>query len=112
MTATEATIRVLIGGAILHGGWHTLLSPATLKDALTSAGGLSDTKGAPPAGIVSVRRPGGWHLPPGQQESFVFNVLGSDRSWEEFALAESDSVVFRFDVGSAEEQASAGTKHD
>jgi len=92
----DATIEIVVAGAVARVGRMRLESGATLRIALEAAGGLSYRPGARPAGQIVLRR-----RAPSSRTVHVrrWNLFDDDpRAWESTRLEHRDVIVFAWSL--------------
>lgn len=92
----DATIEIVVAGAVERVGRLRLESGATLRVALEAAGGLAYRPGARPEGWLLLRRRGG-----ASRQALVqrWNIFEEDpRAWQTARLEHRDVIVFTWSL--------------
>jgi hypothetical protein len=88
-------VDVLVSGAVLKMGQHSVPAPATIEAALQAAGGLARLPKMWPAGPIAVRRP----LGDRKVKVWRFHLNDPEpQEWRRFELISGDLVVFAWHV--------------
>ena len=91
----QATVDVLVSGAVVVTGHHLIPFPATVEAALRAAGGLSYSTGMRPAGPITIRRP----LGDRNVDVWEFTLHDPEpQAWRTFDLRSGDAVNFQWHI--------------
>ena len=94
---SDAIVTVLVCGAVVNQGRHSIAAPATAEDALKAAGGLARHSQMWPAGPIAIRRPRGNR----KVDVWRFNLNDPEpQEWKLFKLSSGDLIVFAWHVES------------